>query len=42
MSHENLEIVRSVWAAFERFDFPAEAFAERRRVAYRPEPVRVP
>lgn len=28
MSQENLEIVRSVWAAFERFDFPAEAFAE--------------
>jgi hypothetical protein len=38
MSQENLEIVRSVWAAFERFDFPAEAFAERRRVTYRPRP----
>ena len=27
MSELNVEIVRGVWDAFERFDFPAEAFA---------------
>jgi ketosteroid isomerase-like protein len=28
MSQENLEIVRSIWEAFARFEFPAEAFAD--------------
>jgi hypothetical protein len=28
MSQENLELVREIWRAFERFEFPAEAFDE--------------
>src|SRR6188472_1876752 len=28
MSQENVEIVREIWRAFERFEFPAEAFAD--------------
>ena len=28
MSQENVEIVREVWAAFARFKFPADAFAD--------------
>ena len=28
MSRENVEIVKGVWAAFARFEFPAEAFAD--------------
>jgi ketosteroid isomerase-like protein len=29
MSQENVEIVREIWRAFARFEFPAEAFDER-------------
>jgi ketosteroid isomerase-like protein len=28
MSQENVEVVRGIWRAFERFEFPAEAFAD--------------
>ncbi len=28
MSQENVEVVRAIWQAFARFEFPAEAFAE--------------
>ena len=28
MSKENVEVVREIWRAFGRFEFPAEAFDE--------------
>jgi ketosteroid isomerase-like protein len=28
MSREDVEVVRAIWEAFSRFEFPAEAFAE--------------
>ena len=35
MSQENVELVREIWRAFERFEFPAEAFDEGVEWQYR-------